>query len=259
MRSKLWRACAGLLCLTTMLLPAIPVLAQTPEVKAKPAMYSFVANWQFPRAAWPDAEKVTGPLNEVMQKALADGTIVAYGNDVSVVLQPDAETHDNKWSSMSMAGLVKVLNQLHASRDAATPALNDAKERDEVYVSHFYNWKSGSTAGGYKHVAIYKLNTNASDNAITDLSQYLFAPVMEKLLADGAIVEYEIDTMAVHTAAPGMFVIVFVSPTPEGLDAEEAALHEAVKAAPLSGEALSLDVDHSDHRDELYRTNCTYK
>jgi hypothetical protein len=243
----------------TMLLPAIPAFAQTQGVNAKPAMYSFVAKWQFRRAAWPDAEKAAKMLNQVMQKALADGTIVAYGDDVNVVHQPDAETHHYQWSSMSMAGLLMVLNQLHASSGDATPALNDAKERDEVYVSHFYNWKSGSTAGGYKHVAIYKLNADASDNAITDLSQYLFAPVLEKMLANGTIVGYEIDTMAVHTAAPGTFAIAFVSPTPEGLDAEEAELHEAVKAAPLSGEALSLDVDHSDHRDELYKTNCTYK
>jgi hypothetical protein len=36
-------------------------------------------------------------------KALADGTIVGYGNDEDLVHQAYGETHDNWWSAMSMA------------------------------------------------------------------------------------------------------------------------------------------------------------
>jgi len=38
---------------------------------------------------------------------------------------------------MSLAGLIKTLNQLHASGDANSPAMNSAKHWDEVLVSHY--------------------------------------------------------------------------------------------------------------------------
>ena len=37
--------------------------------------------------------------------------------------------------------------------------------------------------------------------------------MLEKLLADGSIVEYEIDTEAIHTEALGTFWIDVISPT----------------------------------------------
>lgn len=259
MHKRLWSVGAGLCGLASLLVAAIPGAAQTQEIKAKPAMYSYVANWQFPRANWPDAMKALEPVNDIMQKAQADGMIVAYGNDVNLVHQPDVETHDNWWSSMSLAGLVKTLDQLHASGNAASPAMNAAKHWDEVFVSRYYNWKAGSTKGGYTHVGVYKLKADAPDDALENISGHMVAPLLEKLLADGTIVEYEIDTLAIHTSAPGTFFIVYITPTPEGLDTVQAAVREAGKATPLNSQAFGAVVDDSGHRDGLYKTDCNYK
>jgi len=260
MHNRLWSVCAGLCGLATMLVAANPGAAQMQEIKSKPPLYSYVANWQFPRANWGDAGKFIGSVNGIMQKAQADGTIVAYGNDVNLVHTLDGETHDNWWSSMSLAGLVRVLNQIHASGDAASPALNAAKHWDEVWVSRYYNWKPGATMkDGYTHVAVYKLKADAPDDAINMLAQHMVTPVLEKLLADGTIVEYEIDTMAIHTQAPGTFIIVYITPTPEGLDTVQGAVRDAMRASPLAGDAFGSFVDDSEHRDGLYKTDCNYK
>ena len=48
--------------------------------------------------------------------------------------------------------------------------------------------------------------------------------MLEKLLADGSIVEYEIDTEAIHSEAPGAFSIDVISPNAEGLDKLNATL-----------------------------------
>jgi hypothetical protein len=258
MHKRMWSVCAGLVCLAAMMATANRAQAQMPEVKEKPAMYSYVADWQFPRANWPDVDKALAPVNDIMQKALADGTIVAYGNDLNLVHQPDAETHDNWWSAMSMAGLIKALNQIHASGDTAAPALNAAKHWDNIYVSRFYNWKPGTTHG-YTFVAIYKEKADAPDGTLDNLSAHFVAPVMEKLLADGTIVEYEIDTMAIHTTAPGLFAIVYITPTPEGIDTVHDAVRAAVKASPLATQAFESATDDSGHRDGIYKTACTYK
>jgi len=259
MHKRCWSVCAGLCGLAALVVAAIPGTAQTQEIKAKPALYSYVANWQFPRANWPDAVKALEPVNDVMQKAQANGDIVAYGSDVNLVHQPDAETHDNWWSSITLAGLIKTLNQLHASGDAASPTMNAAKHWDEVYVSHYYNWKAGSVKGGYTHISVYKLKADAPDDALENIGGHMVAPLLEKLLADGTIAEYEIDEMAIHTQAPGTFIIVYITPTPEGLDTVQSAVREALKASPLNGQAFGAVVDDSGHRDGLYKTDCNYK
>jgi predicted alternative tryptophan synthase beta-subunit len=94
---------------------------------------------------------------------------------------------------------------------------------------------------------------------MNSLSEHFVAPVLEKLLADGTIVEYEIDTMAIHTSAPGTFIIVYITPTPEGLDTVQGAVRDALKASPLTGDAFGSFVDDSGHRDGLYKTDANYK
>ena len=84
-------------------------------------------------------------------------------------------------------------------------------------------------------------------------------PLMEKLLADGAIHEYEIDTEVVHTEAPGSFWIFYLAANAEGLDKARAALQASMKSNPLGGPAMGAMVDYSAHRDVLVRTDATYK
>jgi hypothetical protein len=161
---------------------------------------------------------------------------------------------------MSMAGLLKVLNQFYSSGTVDTPALETAtKHADEIVVSRYYNWHSGPYKDAPVQVAFYQLKPDAPDDAVELLSKNLVVPLMEKCLSDGAIVEYEIDTQAVHTAAPGSFTIVWVSANPEGVDKVNAALREALKAEPLGVPAFDSMVDFSKHRDELWRGQGVYK
>ena len=80
-----------------------------------------------------------------------------------------------------------------------------------------------------------------------------------KLLTDGAIHEWEIDTQAIHTEAPGTFWVVYIAANAEGLDKANAAIREASKANPLRGPTFGSMVDYTAHRDMLARTNATYK
>jgi hypothetical protein len=48
--------------------------------------------------------------------------------------------------------------------------------------------------------------------------------MLEKMLVDGTIRDFEIDTEAIHTSAPGSFWIVYVASSPEGLDTVNAAM-----------------------------------
>jgi len=239
---------------------AVPAGAQMSEVKEKPRMYSYVSLWNIPRAQWAEMGKADASDQKILEKAMANGTIVGYGNDVNLVHQPDGFTHDDWWSAMSMAGLLNVLDQFYKSGTPTSPVLASAtKHADAIYVSRFYNWRSGSLKEGYTHGASYKLKADAPDDAVETLSKNLIVPMMEKLLADGTINEYEVDTEAIHTEAPGTFWIFYITPNAEGLDKVNAALRETLKSNPLDGPAFGSMVDFTPHRDDLVRTNATYK
>lgn len=260
MNGKLWKAFAGLCTLAMSAGWAGQAGAQTSEVKEKPPLYTYVADWNIPRAQWPDMEKGYASTQKIMDKAVADGTIVGYGTDVTLVHQADGTTHDDWWSAMSLAGVLKVLDQLEKTGDSTSSVLASATNHgDSVYVSRYYNWHAGSWKDGYTYTAYYRLKPGAPDDAVDTLSKKLVVPLLEKLLADGTLHEYEVDTQAIHTEAPGTFLIVYLAANAEGLDKVDAALDEAIKSNPLGGVAFSSMVDITAHHDDLDHTNATYK
>ena len=234
--------------------------AQTAEVKEKPPMYTYVSLWAFPRAQWAAAEKSSAGDLAILQKALAGGTLMGYGSDVNLVHGPDGFTHDDWWASSSMAGLMNVLDQFYKSGTATSPVMaSSTKHADLILVSRFYNWKPGNYTGGYSHGSAYKLKKDAPDDAVETLSKNLVVPLLEKLLANGTIVEYDIDREAIHTESPDMFWIFYMTATADGLDKVNAAVRETLKANPLSGPAFGSMTEDVGHRDYLSRTNATFK
>jgi hypothetical protein len=260
MKTKGRNVLAGLCALAMAGTLAVPVRAQIAEVKEKPPMYTYVSNWIIPRARWAEMDKASAADDKILDKAIASGTLVAYGEDWNLVHQPENSTHDNWWSAMSMAGVLNALDEFYKAGTPTSPVLGSAtKHWDNIYVSRFYNWHSGSWHGGYTHGSAYKLKSDAPDDAVKTLSKNLIVPLLEKLLADGTLHEYEIDVEAIHTEAPGTFWIFYITANAEGVDKVNAALQEALKASPLSGPAFGSMVDFTPHRDSLSRTNATYK
>src|SRR5262249_15889714 len=119
------------------------------EVKEKPPMYTYVSNWALPRAQWGEIAKSNATNEKILSNALASGTIVGYGNDEVLVHRQDGATHDNFWSSMSQAGLIKVLEQFYQNGTATSSVLSTAtKHWDNIFVSRYYSWHPGT----YKNV-----------------------------------------------------------------------------------------------------------
>ncbi len=261
MNRTAWSVFTGLCGVAAFAMSAVPSGAQATEVKEKPPMYSYVANWQIPPEHWgADIAKINAADKTILDAALGDGTIVGYGNDVNMVHTLDGESHDAWWSATSLAGLLKVLDKLRGLDYSNSPhSLNPTKHWDLVLVSHYYNWKPGAYTGAYVYVMMYQLKKDAPDDAVETLSKTLVVPEMEKLLADGTILEYEVDTEAIHTDAPGMFAIVFVTPQPEGMDTVRAAILGSEKDNPLIGPTFDAFVDYSQHRDELLKGSGVYK
>lgn len=260
MTNKSSKIFVGLCVLAFASLCTVPLNAQNSEVKEKPPMYSYVANWQIPRAHWADMPQEEAANKPILDKALADGTIIGYGNDMNLVHQPEGYTHDDWWASMSMAGLLNVLDQFYAANQVATPALDTAsRHEDFILVSRYYNWHPGAYKNALVQVAQYSLKPGAPDDAVDMLSKNLIVPLMESLISDGTILEYEVDEQAIHTYSPNTFWIVWVSPSSDGADKVSAALRKSISAHPLSTPAFLSVVDFTQHRDELWRGMGVYK
>ena len=255
MREKLLWIIAGLLLIGM----ATPAVAQN-EVKEKPPIYAYVGEWSIPRSQWGEMEKSEAADQSMLQSAMSAGTIVGYGYDTNLVHQADGPTHDDFWVATSMAGILNMLDQFYKAGSAGTPVLASATRHfDSIDVSRYYNWKPGTYKGAYTHGATYKLKPDAPNDAVDILSKSFLVPFMEKMMAEGAIVEYDIDTEAIHTEAPGTFYLFYMTPNAEGLDKVNQALQQMLKASPMDGPAFGSMVDFTAHRDYLSRTNATFK
>jgi hypothetical protein len=94
MNKRLWSAFTTLFGLIILTLFVIPSGAQKSDTYKKPLMYVYTANWLVPRAHWADKEKANAADKAILEKALADGTIVGYGDDENLLHQRDDFTHD---------------------------------------------------------------------------------------------------------------------------------------------------------------------
>jgi hypothetical protein len=246
MNRSVCRVMVGVAGLVVLGLSATLAGAQTVAVKEKPRLYTL-SYWAFPRDV--DKDKATGN-QRVLAPALADGTLVGYGDDEKQ--SAEGFTHEIWWQANSIASLMKGREAFHKGGGSSSPPLlSSTKHSDQVFVSHFYNRKAGSWKGAYGYAGTYKLKPDAPDDAMRRLSS-LLVPLFEKLLADGTIVEYEIDRESVHNT-DSRPQLVFLTPSAEYLDKLNASVDTAIDENPLIGLALaSMTVN-------WVRVNATYK
>jgi hypothetical protein len=249
----LWAAFAGLIVLAIFANRAAPTGAQTTEVKEKPPMYSYIAVWNIPRDQWAARENQAAAARKILDRAISDRTIVAYGFDENPL-------HDTFWLAMSRAGLQNVLDQFHRAGIAASPAPARATATPaSILVSRYYNWHAGTWKNAYVHVGIYKLKPDAPPDVVDTLSRSFFAPLLEKMLAGGAIFEWETDSYADPKDAPGTFLIAYLSDTAEGLNKTNNAMQETLKSRPPKGPAFGSLVDVGASSDVVVRSYAVYK
>src|SRR5690349_6957267 len=118
----------GFAALAVVLSAGVPAAAQT---AGQPEPYTFVAEWQIPRAQWgtfvADFDKNTRP---VLEKLAAGGTLISWGAYEMIVHGPEANTHGVWWSATSYAGMEKARRELLAASAASTSLAAATSHRD---------------------------------------------------------------------------------------------------------------------------------
>jgi hypothetical protein len=238
-----------LLCALFMPIGANRVSAQSSE---KPTQYTYVSEWGVPRAMWGDYLKGDAADTDLMKKGMADGVITGFGSYAVLNHQEGGMTHGTWFNATSIANLLKFLETLRNAPDATAAPLAAAKHADFILESHDYAGHSGTFTNGILRVGSWGQRPGASD-ADGKILKATMVPLLDKLLADGAIHSYTIDREAVHSQPLGTLFIVIVANGPEGIDKFDAAIEAAQKSNPAGWTALQGVFDEKGHYDFLGR------
>ena len=257
MHKGLMKFVCALALTTVATLCAVPAHAQMTDEKEKPAVYTYVAQWAVPRTSWPAYEKGIPGTKALMDKLVADGTITGYGWFKNLVHQEGTPTHGDWFSAASMGGLMKALAAIVA-QGGDDKVLAELKHWDFILVSRQYGHHAGTFENGYLRVGTYKAKPNEGEAAEKMTKAYI-VPILEKLLADGAIHFYSVGREAIHTQDPAQFDVVIIANGPDGLDKFYAALESAGKANPTGGPAFGSATEGSAHRDSLMLATAVFK
>lgn len=233
-------------------LAAVSLRAQTAD-QGKPPVYTYLSEWAAPRAQWADMVKLDEQDRPLMDKLVADGTLTGYGAYTNLLHQEGEPTHGTWFTATSEGNLLKALEAVYAQPGATTaPVQGASKHWDYMLVGRMYNHRPGKSEGGYLAGEQWDVKPGQM-HAYNDLLKSTLVPVCEKLLADGAVTSYGIDTEDFHTQKLGRVSFYFTTSDTSGFDKASKAFDEAFDKSPALGTALQSMVDREGHRDFLTR------
>jgi hypothetical protein len=211
---------AGLLVVVVLAVILVP--AALPQMESTPIVYTYVSQFQIPRANWAqyseDNEKSFVP---VVEKSLADGTILSWSTFEQVVHTPDGYTHGAAWSSNTIAGLMKVLDEV---RKAGPRPGQIAATKHEDYLMQTSMYRAGSGTAAYLRVVCSNAKADKPGEYAAVLKKYL-VPTFDEQVKKGAATYYGLDEQYVNNDAPSIRCLVINYPNAEGMDKWAAAVN----------------------------------
>jgi hypothetical protein len=193
-----------------------------PQMEPTPTVYTYVSQFQVPRANWAayseDSEKTVVPI---VEKMTADGTILSWSTFEQVIHTPDGYTHGAAWSSTSISGLMKVLDEVRKvgprpGQIAAT------KHEDLLMQTSMYHVGSGTPT--YLRVVCSNAKADKPGDYTATLKK-LLVPTFEEQIKKGVATYYGVDEQYVNTAAQSTRCVVITYPNAEGMDKWAAAIN----------------------------------
>lgn len=223
-------------------------------LKAAPASaqdqtyYTYVSEWAVPRSQWAAFEKERDQSNAALQRLVADGTLVAWGNDANYVHTEDGYTHEDFLLSTSRAGILKAVESL---RPSATGGAYTSVTKHRDYFMHTLAHGGKTSSGtGYLRVAYWQAKPGEGEAFVAHIKKYVL-PMLDSEIADGIVLMYNFDAEDIHTDAQGAYFLAIIYPNGEAMDKAAARLAANSKENPAVGEVISSITVTEAHRDSL--------
>jgi hypothetical protein len=192
------------------------------QMEPTPTVYTYVSQFQVPRANWAgyseDSEKTVVPI---LEKLTADGTIGGWSTFETVVHTSDGYTHGAAWSSTSISGLMKVLDEVRKA-GPRPGQIAATKHEDLLMQTSMYNAGSGTPA--YLRVVCSMAKADKPETFTSTLKK-LLVPTFEEQLKKGAATSYAVDQQYINTSAQSLRCVVVTYPNAEGMDKWAAAIN----------------------------------
>jgi hypothetical protein len=241
--------CFLILCLA--LAVVAPLHAQTMD-QGKAPVYTYVAEWSVPRAQWADMVKLADEDRPVLDKLVADGILTGYGAYTNLLHQEGEPTHGSWFSATSEGNLLKALEAIYQHPSlVGAPVQAASKHWDLMLVERIYNAKPG-TSSGYLVWSQWEVK-KGQGRSYDELVKNSFVPILEKLLAEGAVTSYGFDFEDYHQHPIGTVYEYVTVPDAASLDKVNKAFEAAFSSNPTLGDAYRSLVKREGHRDFLTR------
>ena len=245
-------AATAALALFVLALCASPALAQA---KA-PETLTYVAEWTIPRADWQGyGEWIAKYDKPILERLGSEGTLVDWGIYETYIHEESSNTHGLWWTATSYANLEKARAAL--LKAPFHPAAIAGAHHDFLLRAMAGATHAGATAGGFLSVNRQEIRPGQGKDWKEMWEKYR-KPVLDELVAQGALASYAVQFEDVHTASNAFRYLVTVSTSPEAEDQVDAAwsaandkLSDAEKDA-LGRTNRELTVPES-HRDYMAR------
>lgn len=215
------RKSIGLLAVVLAAVIAVPIAL--PQMEQAQPIYTYVSQFQVPRANWAQyAEDTDKTFVPIAEKFMADGTIIGWSTFENLIHTPDGYTNGTVWSSNSLAGIMRVLDELR--KGGPRPGqLASTRHEDLLMQSTMHHAVSGHWTTGYLRVVCQMAKGNPEDYPAA-LMKYL-GPTFDEQFKKGVVTSYGIDSQYVNTGAPSLRCAVFTYPNAESMDKWAAAIN----------------------------------
>ena len=169
----------------------------------------------------------------------------------------DGYTHGAAWSSTTISGLMKVLDEV---RKAGPLPGQIAATKHEDFLMQTSLYRAGSGAPAYLRVVCSNAKAEKPETYTATLKK-LLVPTFEEQIKNGVATYYGIDEQYVNTSAQSTRCVVITYPNAEGMDKWAAAIRttmskwSAAERAEFAGSTV-LDsrrdimarITHSGHK-----------
>src|SRR5215472_10808143 len=200
-RELMTKRIAGVVAVAVLAAIVIAPIALSQMGQEQPTVYTFVSQFQVPRASWAQySENTDKTVVPILEKMTADGTILSYSTFETIVHTPEGYTHGAAWSSATISGLTKVLDEVRKvgpqpGQIAAT------KHEDFLVQTNMYIVGSGTPA--YLRVVCQNAKPEKPEGYAAALKKYLW-PTFEDQVKKGVANYVGLDSQYVNTSAPSL-------------------------------------------------------
>ena len=245
------RSYRATLCFAVLFIAAIALTPKQAAAQMAQDYYTYVSQWAVPRAQWDAFAKQQESDIPRMKQLVADGTIIAWGNDEVRVHQEDGYTHAEWFTATSRANLLKALEEQWTTATNAS-YVSSTKHSDLFLHTIAHGGNAVSNGTGYLRVAFYQAKPGEAE-ALQSLLMKNVKPFLDSAVANGTLAMYNIDQEDIHTSAPGSYNLAMLFRDGAAMDKFFADLMASGKTDPTTGQVLESLTVAKEHRDSFGR------